>query len=182
MENLDKIILEMTKETQELTVEWCFQAIEKTRDIQETIYERSDAIALERFPDDRKARVWAGPSIRKEIIEEEIGTNVYNVGNYFIQRGSNRNLRSEIVLQYVEKDFKAKRASLKNKILKMLEKSGSSIREIKEITAEVNGTLGTIIVLENADKIIVEVIQAGGWNIQKFHFRGLCKLIKAKGN
>ena len=64
----------------------------------------------------------------------------------------------------------------------MLEKSGSSIREIKEITAEVNGTLGTIIVLENADKIIVEVITAGGWNIQKFHFRGLCKLIKAKGN
>lgn len=182
MENLDKIILEMTKETQELTVEWCFKAIEKTRDIQETIYERSDAIALERFPDDRKARVWAGPSIRKEIIEEEIGTNVYNVGNYFIQRGSNRNLRSEIVLQYVEKDFKAKRVSLKNKILKMLEKSGSSIREIKEITAEVNGTLGTIIVLENADKIVVEVIQAGGWNIQKFHFRGLCKLIKAKGN
>ena len=29
MENLDKIILEMTKETQELTVEWCFKAIEK---------------------------------------------------------------------------------------------------------------------------------------------------------
>lgn len=106
---------------------------------------------------------------------------MYNVGNYFIQRGSNRNLRSEIVLQYVEKDFKAKRSSLKNKILKMLEKSGSSIREIKEITAEVNGTLGTIIVLENNDKIIVEVIRAGGWNIQKFHFRGLCKLIKAKG-
>lgn len=44
----------------------------------------------------------------------------------------------------------------------MLEKSGSSIREIKEITSEVNGILGTIIVLENADKIVVEVVQAGG--------------------
>jgi hypothetical protein len=64
----------------------------------------------------------------------------------------------------------------------MLEKSGSSIKEIKEITAEVNGTLGTWVILENGDKIIIEVITAGGWNIQKFHFRGLCKLIKSKGN
>lgn len=179
MKDLDNIILEMTKEIQELTIEWCFRAIEKTRDVQETIYERSDEIAFERFPDDRRARVWAGPSIRKEIIEEEIGSNVYNVGTYLIHRGVNRDLRSEIVLEYVEKDFKTKRSNLKNKILKMLDKSGSSIREIKEITSEVNGALGTIIVLENADKIIIEVIQAGGWNIQKFHFRGLCKLIKA---
>ena len=182
MENLDNIILEMTKETQKLTIEWCFQAIEKTKELNNTLYSRAEALALERFPEDKRERIYAFPCCKNEIIEEEIGTNVYNVGNYFIQRGSNRNLRSEIVLQYVEKDFKAKRASLKNKILKMLEKSGSSIREIKEITAEVNGTLGTIIVLENADKIIVEVITAGGWNIQKFHFRGLCKLIKAKGN
>ena len=182
MENLDNIILEMTKETQKLTIEWCFQAIEKTKELNNTLYSRAEALALERFPEDKRERIYAFPCCKNEIIEEEIGTNVYNVGNYFIQRGSNRNLRSEIVLQYIEKDFKAKRASLKNKILKMLEKSGSSIREIKEITAEVNGTLGTIIVLENADKIIVEVITAGGWNIQKFHFRGLCKLIKAKGN
>lgn len=182
MGNLDNIILEMTKETQELTVEWCFKAIEKTKELNETLYSRAEALAHKRFPEDRRERIYAFPYCKNEIIENEIGSNVYNVGTYFIQRGSNRNLRSEIVLEYVEKDFKAKRASLKNKILKMLEKSGSSILEIKEITAEVNGTLGTIIVLENADKIIVEVIQAGGWNIQKFHFRGLCKLIKAKGN
>lgn len=178
MENLDKIILEMTRETQELTVEWVFRAIEKTRELDETIWERSDAIALERFPDDRRARVWAGPTIRKEIIEHEIGSNVYNVGTYFIQRGSNRNREPERVIDSVEKDFKAKRASLKNKILKMLDKSGSFIKEIKEITSEVDGNLGAIIVLENDDKIIIEVITAGGWNIQKFHFRGLCKLIK----
>ena len=181
MENLDNIILEMTKETQELTVEWCFQAIEKTRELDETIWGRAEAIAQERYPDDRKSRIWAIPNIRKEIIEE-IGSNVYNVGMYFIQRGSNRNLRSEIVIDSVEKDFKTKRTSLKNKILKMLEKSGSSIKEIKEITAEVNGTLGTTIILENGDYIVVEVITAGGWNIQKFHFRGLCKLIKGKCN
>lgn len=36
--------------------------------------------------------------------------------------------------------------------------------------------------MKNLDKIVVEVITASGWNIQKFHFRGLCKLIKAKGN
>lgn len=178
MENLDKIILEMTRETQELTVEWVFRAIEKTRELYETIYERAEAIALERFPDDRRARVWAGPTIRKEIIENEIGSNVYNVGTYFIQRGSNRNREPERVIDSVEKDFKAKRASLKNKIIKMLEKSGSSIKEIREITAEVNGTLGTWVILENGDYIVVEVITAGGWNIQKFHFRGLCKLIK----
>lgn len=178
MERLDNIILEMTKETQELTVEWVFRAIEKTRELDETIWERVEAIAQERYPDDRKSRIWAIPSIRKEIIENEIGSNVYNVGMYFIQRGSNRNLRSEIVIDSVEKDFKAKRTSLKNKILKMLEKSGSSIKEIKEITTEVNGTFGTWIILENGDYIVVEVITAGGWNIQKFHFRGLCKLIK----
>ena len=178
MENLDKIILEMTRETQELTVEWVFRAIEKTRELYETIYERAEAIALERFPDDRRARVWAGPTIRKEIIENEIGSNVYNVGTYFIQRGSNRNREPERVIDSVEKDFKAKRASLKNKIIKMLEKSGSSIKEIREITAEVNGTLGTWVILENGDYIVVEVITVGGWNIQKFHFRGLCKLIK----
>ena len=163
---------------QKLTVEWCFQAIEKTKELNNTLYSRAEALALERFPEDKRQRIYAFPYCKNEIIEKEISSNVYNVGNYFIQRGSNRNLRSEIVLLYIEKDFNTKRASLKNKILKMLEKSESSIREIKEITAEVNGTLGTIIVLENADKIIVEVIQAGGWNIQKFPFRGLCKLIK----
>ena len=31
MENLDNIILQMTKETQELTVEWVFRAIEKQK-------------------------------------------------------------------------------------------------------------------------------------------------------
>lgn len=178
MENLDNIILEMTRETQELTVEWVFRAIERTKELDETLYQRAEELALERFPDDRRERVYAFPYCKSEIIENEIGSNVYNVGTYFIQRGSNRNLRSEIVIDNVAKDFKAKRASLKNKILKMLEKSGSSIKEIKEITSEINGTFGTTIVLENADKIIIEVITAGGWNIQKFHFRGLCKLIK----
>ncbi len=182
IDNLDNIILEMTKETQELTVEWVFRAIEKTRELDSTLWDKIEATAQERFPDDRSKRnsmVW---SIKAEIIENEIGSNVYNVGMYFIQRGSNRNLRSEIVIDSVEKDFKAKRASLKNKILKMLEKSGSSVKEIKEITTEVNGTFGTWIILENGDYIVVEVVQAGGWNIQKFHFRGLCKLIKSKGN
>ena len=178
MENLDNIILEMTKETQKLTIEWCFQAIEKTKELNETLYSKAEALALERFPEDKRERIYAFPCCKNEIIEKEMGSNTYNVGTYFIQRGCYRDRNSERITNEVEKDFKAKRTSLKNKILKMLEKSGNSIREIKEITAEVNGTLGTIIVLENADKIIVEVIQAGGWNIQKFHFRGLCKLIK----
>ena len=178
MLDLNNIILEMTIETQKLTVEWTFRAIEKTKELNNTLYSRAEALALERFPEDKRERIYAFPYCKNEIIEKEIGSNVYNIGTYFIQRCSNRNLRPELIITTVEKDFKAKRKSLKNKIIKMLEKSGSSIREIKEITSEVNGILGTIIVLENADKIVVEVVQAGGWNIQKFHFRGLCKLIK----
>ena len=77
--------------------------------------------------------VWA---IKAEIIENEIGSNVYNVGMYFLQRGITRKRNPEKVIESVEKDFKSKRSSLKNKILKMLEKSGSSIKEIKEITSE----------------------------------------------
>lgn len=168
----------MTKEIQELTVEWCFRAIERTKELNETLYQRAEELALKRFPEDRRERIYAFTSCKAEIIENEVGSNIYSVGTYFIQRGSNRNLKSEIVIESVEKDFKAKRGNLKNKILKMLEKSGSSIKEIKEITSEVNGTFGTTIILENGDYIVVEVITAGGWNIQKFHFRGLCKLIK----
>ena len=182
MQILDDIILEMSKETEALTVEWVFRAIEKTQELNETLYQRAEELALERFPEDRRERIYAFPSCKAEIIENEIGSNVYNVGMHFIQRGINRERNPEKVIDSVEKDFKAKRNTLKNKILKMLEKSGSSIKEIKEITSEVNGTFGTRIVLESGDYIVVEVITAGGWNIQKFHFRGLCKLIKQKGN
>ena len=178
---LDNIILELTKEIQEKTVEWVFQAIEKTREIEITLYQKSDEIALERYPNDRRERIWAGPSIRKQIIEETIGANTYNVGKYYMQRGVNRNSRAAKVLDDVQKDFDKKRASLKNKILKSVDKCNSEIKEISEIYPLDNNTLGAEILLENNDKIIISVICAGGYNIQCFHYRSNIKIIKHKG-
>ena len=62
---LDNIILELTKEIQEKTVEWVFQAIEKTREIEITLYQKANDLALEKFPNDRRERVYAVPSIIK---------------------------------------------------------------------------------------------------------------------
>ena len=178
---LDNIILELTKEIQEKTVEWVFQAIEKTREIEITLYQKANDLALEKFPNDRRERVYAVPSIIKEIIEETIGTNTYNVGKYYIQRGVNRNLRAEKVLDDVQKDFNGKRIALKNKILKSCEKCNSEINEISKIYPLDNNTLGAEILLENNDKIIISIICAGGYNIQCFHYRSNIKIIKHKG-
>ena len=181
MYNLDKTIFEMTKDIQDKTTEWVFDAIDKTNELNITLYRRAEELANIRYPNDRRERIYAFPSCKLELIEKEIGTNTYNTGMYFIQRGASRTLRTDIILNNIEKDYSKKRTSLKNKILKQIEKSGSNIKEILNIKLEDNGTLGTKIILENNDKIIIEVITAGGYNIQCYHFRGLVKLIKNKG-
>lgn len=175
---IEETILQMTEDIEKDALEWTFQAIDKTIELEKTLYDRVESLSKERYPDDRRKRIYSLPYIKQEIIENEIGANVYNVGSYYSLRGSNRNLRADYIVSSIKKEFDKKRASLKNKIEAAATKENSSIKEFKEITRLDNGSLGCIIVLENGNKIIVDIIRAGGWNVQCFHFRGLVKVRK----
>ncbi len=180
VQNLDKTILEMTKNIEKDALEWTFQAIDKTIELEKTLYDRVESLSKERYPDDRRKRIYSLPYIKQEIVENEIGANVYNVGSYYYSRGSNRNLRADYIVSSIKKEFDKKRASLKNKIEAAATKENSSIKEFKEITRLDNGSLGCVIVLENGNQIIVDIISAGGWNVQCFHFRNKVTLKKVK--
>lgn len=175
---VEKTILQMTEDIEKDALEWTFQAIDKTIELEKTLYDRVKSISKERYPDDTTKRVFSLPYIIQEIIENEIGTNVYNVGKYYYSRGSNRNLRADYVISSIKKAFDKKREALKNKIEATASKENSRIKEFKEISILDNGSLGCIIILENGNKIIVDIIRAGGWNVQCFHFRGLVKVRK----
>ena len=175
---IEKTILQMTEDIEKDALEWTFQAIDKTIELEKTLYDRVESLSKERYPDDRRKRIYSLPYIKQEIVANEIGVNVYNVGSYYSSRGSNRNLRADYIVSSIKKEFDKKRASLKNKIEAAATKENSSIKEFKEITRLDNGSLGCVIVLENGNKIIVDIIRAGGWNVQCFHFRGLVKVRK----
>lgn len=175
MKDLDKVILEMTKDSEELTINWVFDAIEKTRTLSETMYEEVDAILKSKYSD-RKERVYAHPSELKRFIDEKIGYEVYNIGKFYQQRGVRKGLREEIVLDDVAKDYKRKRESLKNKILKLA--NGEDISSISEINTSLDSSFECFATLSSGDLIKIYTIVAGGYNIQKFHFRGLAKRIK----
>jgi len=178
MKNLDEVILEMTQKIEEDSIEWIFQAIDKVIDFEPKLYplthKRLDEVYGKEHSRDK---VYATTYIKNQIIEEHIGGNVYSCGLYFIQRGVRRGQREEIVINDVAKDFKAKRENLKNKILKLA--NGDEIIEISNVSTEC-GKLGCFAHLSNGDRIEIYTIFAGGWNIQKFHFRGLAKRIIKK--
>lgn len=100
---IEETILKMTENIEKDALEWTFQAIDKTIELEKTLYERVDAISKERYPDERRERIYSLPYIKQEIIENEIGSNVYNVGIYYHLRGSNRNLRSDYIVSSIKK-------------------------------------------------------------------------------
>lgn len=178
MKNLDKVILEMTKEIEEMTIEWIFQAINKTLEIDSIRFKIVEQRLLEKYPNDRRARVYAQPNEMKDYIDETIGLNVFTVGNFYKERGVRRGSREEVVLKDVAKEYEAKRRNLKNKILKLA--GDDKITEISSIVLESDSKLGCTAYLDCGDKIEIFTVEAGGWNIQKFHFRGLAKRISIK--
>ena len=59
------------KMIQKLTVEWCFQAIEKTKELNETLYSRAEALALERFPEDKRQRIYAFHAVKMKSLKKK---------------------------------------------------------------------------------------------------------------
>ena len=179
MLDLTQKILEMTQDTEAKTVEWIFNAIDKVLAVD--IHEKIHEIMLEKFgstPKRDNNYVYARDRIRNQVIDELIGANIYSAGMYYVQRGYNRNRKPEKIINDVKKDYDTKRKSLETKVIKLA--GDNAIINLSNVTVESDGKLGCTAILDNNDRIEIYAIPAGGWNIQKFHFRGLAKRIKAK--
>jgi len=175
--NLAQRILEMTQESELKTVEWIFRAIEKTQSVD--IWAEVTIRATSRFgASQSRDKIYATPYIKAEVIEELIGTQVYNAAMYFIYKGASRIMRTEIITDSVKKDYDSKRASLQKKIQTLA--ASNEITELTSVEVESDGKLGCFAILDNGDKIQIYTITAGGYNIQKFHFRGLAKRLLRK--
>jgi len=174
--NLENIIYDMTKESEELTIEWVYKAIEKTKNNIQAVRDETNARLDKKYgPNHSRDKVFAVPGVHKEVISELVGENIYAAGNYYLQRGVSRTLRSSVVVNDVAKDYKSKRETLKNKIIKLSNKE--DIVGFSKIQQQ-NGKFECTATLESGDRIEIYSITAGGWNIQKFHFRGLAKRLK----
>jgi len=68
-----KTILQMTEYIEKDALEWTFQAIDKTIELEKTLYERVESPSKERYPDDRRKRVFSLPYIKQEIIKLNMG-------------------------------------------------------------------------------------------------------------
>ena len=177
--DLDQKIYNLTRPTELLTIEWVFKAIEKVRENTEEIHAETKRRLDKRYgAAHSRDKTYALPGIQKDVINDLVGENMYNVGLYYMQRGVSRTSRADTVTKDVEKDYNAKRLQLKSKILKLA--NNEKITEFSSITPEAGGKLGCDATLELGDIIQIYSIQAGGWNIQKFHFRGLAKRLKGR--
>lgn len=173
MKTLNETLVEMTQNIKENTIEWIYIAIDKTKELNKTLDDKIKAKLDEVYGKEHsREKVYAYTNIKYQIINEEIGENVYTVGTYYIQRGANRTSNVKVIKD-VNKDFDKKIKSLENKILKLA--NNDNIKEISNIWTEIDGRLGVNVILDCGDSILINVIEAGGWNIQKFHFRGLAK-------
>ena len=47
--NLDKTILQMTEDIEKDALEWTFQAIDKTIELEKTLYDRVESLSKERY-------------------------------------------------------------------------------------------------------------------------------------
>lgn len=174
MKTLNETLVEMTQNIKENTIEWIYRAIDKTKELNKTLDEKIKAKLDEVYgKENSREKVYAYTNIKYQIITEEIDKNTYTIGTYYIQRGVNRTSNSVKVIEDVNKDFDKKIKSLENKILKLANKD--NIKEISNVWVEIDGRLGVNVILDCNDTILINVIEAGGWNIQKFHFRGIAK-------
>lgn len=174
---LEKVIYNMTKQIELDTIEWVFRAIEKTRKEVPNVRKEVKKRLNEQYGEKQtRDKIYAQSSVFKQVVDEFIGENVFKVGQFYIDRGVNRDSRSDRVVYDVNKDYDNKREVLKRKILKLT--NNEKIIKFNNIDVESDGKLGCSIVLESKDTIKIHTITAGGWNIQKFHFRGLAKRIK----
>lgn len=178
--NLAQKILEMTQDAETQTIEWIFQAIDKCIETDDSKIYAEVKIRLDAQYGTVQSRdkIFATPYVKSQVIEELIGTHVYNAGTYFQQRGVRRNLRAEMVTDSVRKDYDAKRKSLQTKIQTLA--GSNEIVSLSEVSVEFDSKLGCYATLDNDDRIQIYTIIAGGWNIQKFHFRGLAKRLQSK--
>lgn len=176
-DELDQKIYNLTRPTELLTIEWIFKAIEKVHGNIEEIHTETKRRLDKRYGTAySRDKTYALPGVQKDVIDDLVGENIYNVGLYYMHRGVSRTSRADTVTKDVEKDYNAKRNQLKNKILKLA--NNEKITEFSHVSTEQDGKLGCYATLESGDIIQIYSIQAGGWNIQKFHFRGLAKRFK----
>jgi hypothetical protein len=72
MENLDKIILEMTRETQELTVEWVFRAIEKLENYMKLSMKELKQSHLKDFQTTEELEFGLVPLLEKKLLKMKL--------------------------------------------------------------------------------------------------------------
>lgn len=173
-DEIDSAIYRMTVEIEKLSVEWIFRAIDVVKEKYGLIYpEARRRLDLQYGQGKSKEKTYVHPKMLNIVIDELVGINIYNAGQYYIQRGISRNKNAEVVVLDTAKEYTKKRSTLKKRIVALVD--GESIRKVSQVTKEIDGRLGCLVFLESGDTIEISTITAGGWNVQKFHFRGIAK-------
>lgn len=173
--DLEKVLVDMTKDIEENTFKWTKKAIEDQMEIDKTLYQEVEKLLDIKYGKEHsREKVYAMPNVKWQYIDDVMGADRYKEAQYFTDRGYNKS--DSKIKEVIKKDYDKKRKSLLTKIEKL--QGNNKILEITNITKEIDGKLGCYVILDNNTRIEVKTISAGGWNIQKFHFRGTAKLLK----
>ena len=129
--------------------------------------DRCNEYARTRYSDEYQAMKYVD---RLRALEEKFGKTVMKFVDY---RGNDKEIQKAII-KHVDRDVEGRRYNF----IKACEKHVGTITDIGHLYISINGEINGRVYGEKGTAV-VETIGAGGYNIQRYHFRVLVK--KEKG-